>query len=146
MRRFQRPEISPKYGPCVDCGNRTRSHVIEPALYEEFEEEIIVGRSDTFASKQWEDVDTITRALRVEEAVVMCHNCWKQNIERFNAELPKIRFEGVGRVKKVNALLYNIRTMGIESELSDEAKGSLYNLRLSLKKFLKGESLGSEEE
>jgi len=146
MRRFQRPEISPKYGPCVDCGRGTRSHVIEPALYEEFEEEVIIGRSDDFATKKWEDVDTITKAMRVEEAVVMCHSCWLENVAEFNDKIPKIKFEGVGRVKRITALLHNVRTMGIEGELNSDAKDALSKLRLSLKGFLKGESLESEEE
>ncbi len=144
MRRFERPEIRAKYGSCISCGNGTRSHVLEPALYEEFEEEVVVAASDMYSSNQWEDVETITKALRVEEAVVMCHSCWKDALEYYNTELPKMTFDGAGRYKRLANVLHNIRYYNLDSHLSSEAKDSLTILRKSLSTFL-GKAGGEEE-
>ena len=54
-------------------GNGTRSHGLEAAEWEEYEEEVVVARSDDLASKQWEEVDTITKFGLVKENTVMCH-------------------------------------------------------------------------
>ena len=58
MKRIKRENVAAKYGPCVECGIGTRSHVLEAAEWEEYEEEVVVARSDDFASTAWEEVDT----------------------------------------------------------------------------------------
>ena len=144
MRRFERPEVKARYGPCIKCGTGTRSHVLEPALYEEYEQEVIVGASDVYSSNQWEEVDTIIKAERVEEAVVMCHRCWTEALSHYNAGLPKMTFSGAGRFKRLANILHNVRYYQLESNLNDEAKSSLLSLRSSLSKFLG--KVGGEEE
>ena len=83
MRRIVRPHIATKYGPCIDCGIGTRSHVLSPAEYEPYEEEVVIARSDDFASKEWEEVDTITKYALSQAAVVMCHKCWLSKKDSF---------------------------------------------------------------
>jgi len=139
MRRFERPEVRAKYGPCVGCGTGTRSHVLEPALYEEYEQEVIVAASDEYATNRWEDVDTITKMARVEEAVVMCHACWQEALDHYNSALPKMKFTGSGKMKRIANVLHNVRYYNLGPHLDDEAKESLTNLRLGLKGFLAGE-------
>lgn len=136
MRRFERPEIRGGYGPCIKCGIGTRSHVLEPALYEEYEKEIITGASDIHSSSQWEEVETITASERVEEAVVMCHRCWLDALEYYNIELPKMTFDGPGRYKRLANVLHNVRYYNLDSHLNEDAKQSITNLRKSLSTFL----------
>jgi len=38
MRIIERPEVKGGFVPCVECGVGTRSHVLENAEYEEYEE------------------------------------------------------------------------------------------------------------
>ena len=38
MRIIERPDIKGSFVPCVKCGSGTRSHVLESAEYEEYEE------------------------------------------------------------------------------------------------------------
>lgn len=92
MGTIVRDEVRAKQGPCEGCGVRTRSHVLEPAEYEIIKEEVIVGSSDVYASKGWEDVEEIERYDMVLDAVVMCHRCWSERQERF-ASFVKKHFE-----------------------------------------------------
>jgi len=139
MRRFERPEVATKYGPCINCDRGTRSHVLEPALWESYEEEVIVGRSDDFAAKQWEDVDYITRHDRVEEATVMCHSCWLEVLAHYNKTLPTTSFDGAGRIMRMTKLIRLIQYYELEDHLDEEAKKSLNGLRSEVKGFLAGE-------
>jgi hypothetical protein len=143
MRRFERPEIKSKYGPCIKCGSGTRSHVLEPALYEEYEQEIVVGASDTFSSNQWEDVDTVIRSEIVQDSIVMCHSCWTSALEYYNTELPKMKFEGSGRYKRLANVLHNVRYYNLDAHLNNTAKDSIRELRNSLSKFIG--KVGEEE-
>jgi hypothetical protein len=143
MRRFERPEIKSKYGPCVKCNRGTRSHVLEPALYGEYEQEIIVGASDTFSNNQWEDVDTIVKSEIVQDSIVMCHSCWTSALDHYNTELPKMKFEGSGRYKRLANVLRNVRYYNLDAHLNDKAKDSIRELRNSLSNFIG--KVGEEE-
>lgn len=76
MRTVTRDDVSDPYSRCVDCDCKTRSHVLEPAEYEIYTEEVIVGTSDSHASKGWEDVDEVDKYEMVIEPRVICHKCW----------------------------------------------------------------------
>ena len=76
MRTVTRDDVNAPYSRCVDCDCKTRSHVLEPAEYEIYTEEVIVGSSDSHASKGWEDVDEVDKYEMVIEARVVCHRCW----------------------------------------------------------------------
>ena len=82
-RTFTRTAVATPYGHCKTCGTKTRSHLLEPAEYDIYLEEVIVGSSDTYASKGWEDVDEVEKYEQVLEPVVMCHSCWKDMQESF---------------------------------------------------------------
>jgi hypothetical protein len=146
MRRFERPEIKSKYADCIKCGTGTRSHVLEPALYEEYEQEIVVGASDTFSSNQWEEVDTVIKSERVQDSVVMCHKCWTSALEYYNSELPKMTFEGSGRYNRIANVLHNIRYYGLDQHLTNDARESIVKLRASLSKFVSKVGKVGEEE
>jgi len=89
MARITRPEMRPQSGPCVNCKKKTRSHVLELAEYEEYMQEVVVGRSDLQARKGWEDVEEQLRSEIVVEALVMCHECWTGKEKIFHNKIQK---------------------------------------------------------
>ena len=70
------PKRAVPYDNCIECGRGTRSHVLKPPQYEEYEEEIMVGESDVHATKQWAEFDTVTKWEMTERPTVVCHTCW----------------------------------------------------------------------
>ena len=76
MTLFEREDVKTGNQPCNVCTKPTRSHVVKPALYEEYTAEVVINRSDDYANKQWEETEEVTRVRKVEEAVTVCHRCW----------------------------------------------------------------------
>ena len=78
---FTRDNVATPWSECKSCGVGTRSHLLEPALYEEYVTQQIIDQSDEYASKQWEDVEDIVKVALAEKPIVLCHKCWvkKQN-------------------------------------------------------------------
>ena len=148
MQRITRTEIAAKYGPCVSCGTGTRSHVLEEAEWEEYEEEVIVGRSDDMAGKQWEEVDTITKFDRVKDDTVMCHKCWMNKVESYtrviDSNYQKWVDGGVTSIRPIMKILQGVRYLDIEKELSNDTNTKLNSLRSISKGLLS--SKGGEEE
>ena len=62
---------------------------MQRATYAEFEEEIVIGKSDDFASDTWEDVESVTKFELAEKAIVMCHRCWLERHIEFSRFLSK---------------------------------------------------------
>ena len=90
MARIIRPEISTRAGPCTNCGKKTRSHELEPAEYEEYMQEVIVGSSDQYQSRKgWEDFEEQLRSEIVVDALVMCHGCWSEKQTTFSTKIQK---------------------------------------------------------
>ena len=149
MRRIVRPHIATKYGPCIDCNMGTRSHVLSPAEYESYETEVVIARSDDFASKDWEEVDTITKYALSQEAVVICHKCWikkKDSFERvIDANFNTWKNGGMTAVRPVMRVLKNLRYLQIESELNEVARSQIIELRAMSKSLLTSKP-GAEEE
>lgn len=73
-----RDSVATPWSVCKSCGKGTRSHVLEPAKYEEFIAEEIIGQSDEFASKAWEEVDEVVKYRLATEPIVLCHVCWDE--------------------------------------------------------------------
>lgn len=86
MKIVTRPEVRANAAKCLDCGVRTRSHVMELQEYEEYEElwedddiEEYQGRKKGVADEEAEEEEEeniVIRYQKVSEAVVMCHSCW----------------------------------------------------------------------
>ena len=146
MKRMIRSNIAPKYGPCISCSIGTRSHVLEVAEWEEYEEEVIVARSDDLASKQWEEVDTITKFDLVKENRVMCHKCWLSKAESYgrviDSNYDNWVASGIGSIRPVMKVLQGVRYLGLEKELSIDVNTKLNTLRSISKGLLSG---GEEE-
>ena len=80
MRIVERPDVKGKHVQCVSCGVNTRSHVLEAAEYEEYEEiweeddlQEYQGRKK-FEEEKEEEV--IIRYRLHNEKTCMCHSCW----------------------------------------------------------------------
>ena len=82
-RTIVRDDVSTPWGECKKCGVGTRSHELEPAEYEIFVEEVIVGTADSYSAKQWEDVEEVEKYELAVDALVMCHSCWSDLQESF---------------------------------------------------------------
>ena len=76
MIRVIREGVATPYDECNICRRPTRSHVLEPAIYDEFRAEEVIDKSDDFASKQWEEVEEITKYRLAKTPVVLCHRCY----------------------------------------------------------------------
>ena len=92
MGTIIRDDVNTPYGRCTDCGCKTRSHVLEPAEYEIYKSEVILGSSDVYASEGWEEVEEVDKYEMVIEATVMCHKCWCIKQDKF-AERIKAKYE-----------------------------------------------------
>jgi len=148
MKRIIRNNIAAKYGPCIDCGIGTRSHVLEVAEWEEYEEEVVIARSDDFASKEWEEVDTITKFDLVKENKVICHKCWISKAESYatviDSNYDKWVSGGITSIRPVMKVLQGVRYLGIEKGLSSGINTKLNSLRSMSKDILSNK--GGEEE
>ena len=75
MRKVTRDDIGAPYGKCIDCGCKTRSHVLEPAEYE-----IHVANSRMGAAHNRNQSHSEVNDAKVFEMVVgpkvLCHKCW----------------------------------------------------------------------
>tara|TARA_B100001113_G_scaffold315986_1_gene282512 strand:+ start:160 stop:591 length:432 start_codon:yes stop_codon:yes gene_type:complete len=89
MTLFERDDVKTGNQPCNVCTKPTRSHVIRPALYEEYVAEVVVNRADEYANNQWEETEEVTKTRKVEEAVTVCHKCWLKRLEEIREILEK---------------------------------------------------------
>ena len=148
MKRVIRTALAPKYGPCISCSTGTRSHVLEVAEWEEYEEEVVVARSDALANKQWEELDMITKFDLIKENRVMCHKCWVKKGQSYttiiDSNYDKWVAGGITSIRPVMKVLQGVRYLGIEKALSNEINAKLNTLRSMSKGLLS--SKGVEEE
>ena len=89
MTLFERDDVKTGNQPCNVCTKPTRSHVIRPALYEEYVAEVVINRADEYANNQWEETEEVTKTRKVEEAVTVCHKCWLKRLEEIREILEK---------------------------------------------------------
>tara|TARA_Y100000004_G_scaffold128754_1_gene145042 strand:+ start:4351 stop:4794 length:444 start_codon:yes stop_codon:yes gene_type:complete len=76
MALFERDDVATPYSTCKYCKRPTRSHVLEPAKYEEFTTEVVINASDEFANSHWEEVEEVVKARKAKDPIVLCHKCW----------------------------------------------------------------------
>jgi len=121
---------------------------LEPAEYDEYDEEIAVGHSDDFASTEWEEVDTVTKYALAIDATVMCHRCWlkKQNAlirvveTHFNdwCASPGTSIRHIVKSLKV------VNYLSLEKEMPSETITKVNQLRIMTKRIMLGKN--EEEE
>jgi hypothetical protein len=83
MKVVKMPHLNVPHAPCVDCGKKTRSHILKIPDYEEFEEQVFRDLEEYQAAQKGEepeeDAEFVIKYRRLEDATVMCHGCWKDN-------------------------------------------------------------------
>ena len=89
MGLFARDDVKTGNEPCYVCKKLTRSHILEPALYEEYVAEVVTDRSDDFANKQWEETEEVVKMRKAKNAVTCCHVCWLARREEIAEILEK---------------------------------------------------------
>jgi len=76
MSLVTRDDVATPYSTCKTCKRPTRSHVLEPALYEEYIAEVVINSADEYANKQWEETEEVVKVKQNSDPIVVCHNCW----------------------------------------------------------------------
>lgn len=89
MPLLTRDDVSTPYSNCTSCKKPTRSHVLEPAKYEQYVEEVVIDSSDEYANKQWEEVDEVTKYRKNSDAIVVCHTCWVNRLKEIQKTIKK---------------------------------------------------------
>lgn len=151
MRIIERPDIKGSFVPCVKCGSGTRSHVLESAEYEEYEEvwedddlQEYQGRKKKVDEEEEEDV--VIRYRLHNAQVCMCHKCWLVKRSKAIAVLNKnkddwIR-EGAAQMHRIKRFLKSWNYYGFDNELELKHQEDVDSVRAALKNSA---GLGEEE-
>ena len=86
---FTREDVAIPWSDCVECTIGTRSHLLKPALYNEYVTQQIIDQADEYANKQWEDVEDVVKIELAEGPVVICHKCWSKKQQGFDKLISK---------------------------------------------------------
>ena len=142
MRIVERPDIKGKQVPCVSCGVMTRSHVLESAEYEEYEE---VWEDDDLQEYQGrkkktdedDEEDVIIRYRLHNAQVCMCHKCWLVKKEKALRSLDKhkddwIR-EGAAQMHRIKRFLKSWNYYGFDNELEHKHQEDIESVRAALR-------------
>ena len=150
MRIVERPDIKGSQVPCVSCGVMTRSHVLEHAEYEEYEEvwedddlQEYQGRKKVEEEKEEEVV--IRYRLHTEKTCI-CHKCWLEKKAKAIKFLDKNKDtwvrEGVAQMPRIKRFLKSWGYYGFDNELELEYQGKIERVRDALRNSA---GLGEEE-
>ena len=150
MRIVERPDVKGKHVQCVSCGVNTRSHVLEAAEYEEYEEiweeddlQEYQGRKKIEEEKEEE---VIIRYRLHNEKTCMCHTCWLDKKAKAIKFLDKNKEtwvrEGPAQMHRIKKFLKSWSYYGFDSELELEHQGQIERVRDALRNSA---GLGEEE-
>ena len=150
IRIVERPDIKGSQVPCVSCGVMTRSHVLEHAEYEEYEEvwedddlQEYQGRKKVEEEKEEEVV--IRYRLHTEKTCI-CHKCWLEKKAKAIKFLDKNKDtwvrEGVAQMHRIKRFLKSWSYYGFDNELELEYQGKIERVRDALRNSA---GLGEEE-
>ena len=150
MRIVERPDIKGSQVPCVSCGVHTRSHVLEHAEYEEYEEvwedddlQEYQGRKKVEEEKEEE---VIIRYRLHTEKTCICHKCWLDKKAKAINFLDKNKDtwvrEGVAQMHRIKRFLKSWSYYGFDNELELEYQGKIERVRDALRNSA---GLGEEE-
>ena len=139
MRIIERPEVKGGFVPCVECGVGTRSHVLETAEYEEYEEvwedelEEYQGRK-----KVEEEAEDVIIRYRLHNAqVCMCQKCWSPKKARATAFLTRNKEEWLANapsyISRIKRFLKSWNHYGFDDELEVTHQEDIKSVRTALK-------------
>ena len=150
MRIVERPDIKGSQVPCVSCGVMTRSHVLEHAEYEEYEE---VWEDDDLQEYQGRkkveeerEEEVVIRYRLHTEKTCICHKCWLEKKAKAIKFLDKNKDtwvrEGVAQMHRIKRFLKSWSYYGFDNELELEYQGKIERVRDALRNSA---GLGEEE-
>tara|TARA_B100000035_G_scaffold185608_1_gene158350 strand:+ start:12140 stop:12604 length:465 start_codon:yes stop_codon:yes gene_type:complete len=141
MKVVNRPGVNGPYGKCKACGVGTRSHILEPATYEEYE---IVNSEeyDEYVAEFEEETGEEEVELRyrlLDRPTVMCHSCWvpfrADQCDYLAENLEKWTSEPIENTHNIKVFLARWKYHCFDDE-DDEGKSNVRLLRTALKEAL----------
>mgnify|MGYP003389519199 CR=1 FL=1 len=142
MRIIERPEVKGGFVPCIECGVGTRSHVLETAEYEEYEElwedddlQEYQGRKKVEEEEEEEDV--VIRYRLHNAQVCMCHKCWLPKRKKATAFLIRNKEQWVKNapsyISRIKSFLKSWNYYGFDDELELAYQEDINSVRTALK-------------
>ena len=143
MRIIERPEVKGGFVPCIECGTGTRSHVLETAEYEEYEEvwedddlQEYQGRKKVEEEEE-EEEDVVIRYRLHNAKVCMCHGCWVPRREKAIGFLNKYKDDwirdGPAQMWRIKRFLKSWNYYGFDDELELAYQEDINSVRAALK-------------
>ena len=124
--RFTRTDVATPYSTCKICSRPTRSHVLEPAQYEEFTAEVVVNQSDEFATKRWEEVEEVVKARKAADPIVLCHRCWLEKKDELSniidSEYDEWMDDTMGSISRIHSIAHSCKYYQFGGEMDDKMK------------------------
>lgn len=154
MRIIERPDIKGNHVSCISCGVNTRSHILETAEYEEYEEvweddeiEEYQGRKKGKEEEEEDEEENIVIRYRLHaEKTCICHKCWLDKKAKATKFLDKNKEtwvrEGPAQMHRIKKFLKSWSYYGFDSELELEYQGQIERVRNALRNSA---GLGEEE-
>ena len=142
MRIIERPEVKGGFVPCIECEVGTRSHLLETAEYEEYEE---VWEDDDLQEYQGrkkieedeEEEDVVIRYRLHNAQVCMCHKCWLPKRKKAITFLTRNKEDWVGNtlsyISRIKRFLKSWNYYGFDDELEPTHQEDIKSVRAALK-------------
>ncbi len=138
MPRFIRDDVATPYSVCKYCTAPTRSHVLEPALYEDFKSEIVINSSDEYANKHWEEVEEVVKARKTSDPIVVCHKCWLTKRDEMttiiNAEYDSWINDTISHINRIQTIAHSCKYYKFGGELDTQMKTVIDTLKEMIKR------------
>jgi len=140
MRIVERPEIKGGFVPCDSCGVGTRSHVLQIAEYEEYEEvweEELQEYQGRKKKEEEEEEDVVIRYRLHNKQVCMCHTCWTPKREKATVFLLNNKDEWIrdapSYISRIKRFLKSWNYYGFDNELALNHQEYINSVRTALK-------------
>lgn len=140
MRIVERPNIKGGFVPCIECGVGTRSHVLETAEYEEYEEvwedelEEYQGRKK---KDEEEEEEIVIRYRLHNEQVCMCHKCWipkrGKAVSFLNSHKDDWVRDAPAQMHRIRKFLKSWNYYGFDDELPSNVQDDIESVRTALR-------------
>ena len=142
MKVVTREYVRGPSGECKACGVSTRSHILEPAKYEEYEI-VTEEEHEEYQAKFKEETGEEEIELRyrlLERPTVMCHRCWEkfrnaqiglltENKEEWNENISKY-------VPEIKMFLKRWKYHEFTHECKEDVLDMVKNLQKNMKEAL----------
>ena len=138
MRIIERPDIKGDFVPCVECGSMTRSHRLESARYEEYEEVWEDELEEYQGRKKHEDEEeeVVIRYRLVDAQVCMCHRCWVSKRDKavnfLNRHKDNWITDTTTYLKRIRKFLQSWAYYDFDKEINQEIMKNVQSVRNAL--------------